>query len=105
MAACLDRETVLGIRPESLAFVPEGTADAIPVIIEAETPLNEKVVTLALTKGRREVLISRPSGTAAPTAGEAFVAVNRKALLMFDKNTGLSMGDSEPFNNNSDAAA
>jgi len=105
MAACLDRETVLGIRPESLAFVPAGTADAIPVIIEAETPLNEKVVTLALTKGRREVLISRPSGTAAPTAGEAFVAVNRKALLMFDKNTGLSMGDSEPFNNNSDAAA
>jgi len=38
---------VIGLRPEALSFVEESTPGAIPVTVEAETPLNEKIVTLA----------------------------------------------------------
>lgn len=92
-AACIDTESVLGIRPESIVFVPEGTAGAIPVFIEAETPLNEKIVTLALTEGSREILISRPSGTKAPSAGKAFVSIDQRALLLFDRSTGVAISE------------
>lgn len=87
---CVDQESVLGIRPESIKFVPEGTEGSIPVTIEAETPLNEKIVSLALTEGKREMLISRPSGTPGPAMGRAFVTIDQNALLIFDKETGAN---------------
>jgi len=74
-AVCIDTESVLGVRPESIIFVPQGTTGAIPVTIEAETPLNEKIVTLAITSGKREVLISRPSGTDCAHRSASFVDV------------------------------
>lgn len=79
---------VLGIRPESLHFVDADAPGAIPVEIEAETPLNEKVVTLALTSGGREVLISRPAGKPGPSAGRAWVAADQSALMLFDQADG-----------------
>jgi multiple sugar transport system ATP-binding protein len=93
-AGCVDTEAVLGIRPESIVFVPQDTEDAIPITIEAETPLNEKVVTLALTERGREMLISRPSGNDAPAAGRAFVSINQQALLLFDRATGQRLHES-----------
>ncbi len=93
-ANCVDKNSVLGIRPESIKFVPENTPGSIPITIEAETPLNEKVVTLALTEGGREMLISRPSGTVAPTTGNAFVKIDQRALLIFDQTTGENFVDS-----------
>ncbi len=104
-AACINTDSVLGVRPESIIFVPEGTTDAIPISIEAETPLNEKVVTLAVTEGNREVLISRPSGTEAPASGQAFVSIDQRALLIFDRKTGLAIGESLPASNNDGVAA
>ena len=84
-AACVDRDAVLGLRPESLQFCEPSDVGAIPVVIEAETPLNEKTVTLALTGGGREILISRPSGTPGPASGQAHVRVDTGRALLFDR--------------------
>ena len=78
----------LGIRPEYLSFVPAGTVGSIPVNVEVETPLNEKIVTLATTKGGREMLISRPSGTPGPNSGLAHIAFKEGSSLLFDTSTG-----------------
>ena len=88
----LDRSCVLGIRPECVSFVPAGTPNAIPVNIEAETPINEKVITLTTTTGGRELLVSRPAGSHGPQAepknGQAFVMLKQDAVLLFDKSKG-----------------
>jgi multiple sugar transport system ATP-binding protein len=86
--ASVGRACTLGIRPEYLSFVPAGTAGSIPVTVEVETPLNEKVVTLATTKGGREMLISRPSGTPGPTSGIAHIIFKKDSSLLFDTSTG-----------------
>jgi len=103
--ASIDTDCILGVRPESIVFVPEGTAGAIPISIEAETPLNEKVVTLALTEGKREMLISRPAGTDAPVAGQALVRIDQQALMVFDKLTGIAVGDVLSKSHNGGVAA
>lgn len=82
------RPCVLGIRPESLHFVDEGTSGAIPVTVEAETPLNEKTVTLTLTDGGREIMVSRPAGQPGPDHGRAWLAVDATRVHLFDKATG-----------------
>lgn len=84
----IGREAILGLRPESLRFVTEGTPGAIPVEVEAETPLNEKTVTLTLTLRGREIMVSRPAGTDGPSSGRAFVAVSSDHVLLFDRDTG-----------------
>ncbi len=88
MAACVDKDCVLGIRPESIQFCGSDTAGAIPILIETETPLNEKTVTLALTTGKREILISRPSSTTAPDSGQSHIVINADKALLFDKHSG-----------------
>lgn len=82
---------VLGIRPETLHFVPEGTPGAIPVTVEAETPLNEKTVTLTRTAGGREIMVSRPAGQPGPDHGRAFVTVDVAHVHLFDRATGLRL--------------
>jgi len=84
-----DRPCMLGIRPEYVSFVPSGTAASVPVTVEAETPLNEKVITLSVTAGGREMLVSRPAGTPGPASGTAFVALKPNSALLFDKESGL----------------
>ncbi|MEP3280085.1 MAG: ABC transporter ATP-binding protein [Stappiaceae bacterium] len=86
--SALSKPCVLGLRPESLRFVSADAPGAIPVSIEAETPLNEKTVTLATTAGGREVLISRPAGTDGVSEGDAFISVDSRSVLIFDKGTG-----------------
>lgn len=83
------RSCVLAIRPEYVSFVPQGTKASVPVTVEAETPLNEKVITLTVTARGREMLVSRPAGTPGPTAGAAFVALKPNSALLFDKESGL----------------
>ena len=87
-AATIGRECTLGTRPEAIRFVEAGTPGAIPVEIEAETPLNEKTVTLTNTTNRREILISRPAGTPGPVSGTAHIAMDMNAALLFDRGTG-----------------
>jgi multiple sugar transport system ATP-binding protein len=79
---------VLGLRPETLYFDQSENPGAIPVTIEAETPLNEKMVTFTRTLRGREILISRPAETQAPTEGKAFININMQHALLFDKASG-----------------
>ena len=81
-------DCIVGIRPEALHFVPQGTDGAIPVTIETETPLNEKTVTLALTQNGREMMISRPAGTRGPEGVTGYLLVDAAHIHLFDRATG-----------------
>lgn len=87
------RSCMLGMRPEALAFCDPAAKDAIPVTVEAETPLNEKVVTLALTARGREILVSRPAGTPGPVSGPAAISINPASVFLFDRETGDRITD------------
>ena len=57
---------------------------------EGETPLNEKIVTLASTSDGHELLISRPAGSAGPDSDSAYiVAPQTTAALLFDRANGV----------------
>lgn len=73
----------VGLRPEALRFAEQG----IPVEIEAETPLNEKTITLTQTKRGREIFVSRPAGTPGPARGLAQLEVEGGAAILFDRAT------------------
>ncbi|WEX76406.1 ABC transporter ATP-binding protein [Sinorhizobium numidicum] len=94
-AEIVGKSCVLGLRPETIAFTEASALGAIPVTVEAETPLNEKTVTLTLTARGREILVSRPAGTPGPVAGPAHIAVNGRAALLFDKESGRLMRPAE----------
>ena len=93
-AGMVGTDCVLGVRPEAFRFSERG--QGINVVIEAETPLNEKTVTLAMTSDRREVLISRPAGTTAPRSGEAFLEADIDRLMLFDRATGARIDADTP---------
>ncbi|BCH18536.1 MULTISPECIES: ABC transporter ATP-binding protein [unclassified Mesorhizobium] len=103
--ATVGRDCVIGLRPEALRFVDEGTPAAIPVTVEAETPLNEKIVTLVRTVRGREILVSRPAGTPGQTEGRAHIAVDDKSALLFDHASGDRIGASNVVNLRSGEAA
>ena len=53
-------------------------------------------VTLALTKNRREIMISRPATKAAPSSGTAHVLPDPAALHLFDRASGARIaGDAD----------
>lgn len=82
------RDCVIGLRPETLSFAGEATPGAFPVTVEAETPLNEKIVTLVRTVRGREILVSRPAGTPGQAEGKAHIAVDARSALLFDHASG-----------------
>ncbi len=82
------RACILGLRPEAIRFVEPDAPGAFPVDIEAETPLNEKTVTLVATRNHREILVSRPAGTPGPDHGSAHIAMDLGNALLFDRSTG-----------------
>ena len=86
------RDCIIGLRPEALHFVGENEPGAIPVTVEAETPLNEKIVTLVRTLRGREILVSRPAGTPGRSEGKAYIAVDGKSALLFDRASGERIG-------------
>jgi len=88
LAHAAGRDCVLGVRPEAIRFADPGAPGAVAVTVEAETPLNEKIVTLAVTKRGREVLISRPAGAPGPAEGAAHIVIDSAHALLFDRATG-----------------
>ena len=82
------KNCVLGVRPEAIGFAEAGSPGAFSVSIVAETPLNEKTISLARTSQNQEILLSRPAGIAAPKSGTAHIAINPDAVLLFDSETG-----------------
>ncbi|MDJ0684611.1 MAG: ABC transporter ATP-binding protein [Alphaproteobacteria bacterium] len=91
----IGKDCVLGVRPESIRFVDAAAAGAVPVTIEAETPLNEKTVTLAVTARNREILISRPATTPGPDSNDAHIVLEPDGVLLFDRETGARV-ETEP---------
>ena len=89
----IGKPLVLGIRPEDITIVDPETSVAIPVSLEAETPLNEKTVSLAVTAAGRELLASRPSGTEAPSKGVVGFAIDCSRTLVFDRESGMRLDD------------
>lgn len=83
-----NKDCVLGIRPEAFHYVEPDSAAAIPVTIEAITPLNEKTVTLMRTTGGREILMSQPSSSPTPDSDTATIAVDPQQVHLFDKASG-----------------
>ncbi|WP_150526597.1 ABC transporter ATP-binding protein [Roseibium sediminis] len=79
-------DCVLGLRPEALSFAE--SSKAVPVTVEAETPFNEKTVTLVTTLRKREILLSRPAGTPAPSSGSARMAIDPRGAILFDRASG-----------------
>lgn len=79
---------VIGVRPEAISFTEASSPDAVPVEVEAETPLNEKTVTLVMTMRKREILVSRPAGTPGPSSGPAHIAIDGRTAFLFDKASG-----------------
>jgi len=79
---------VMGIRPEHVRF-EQGPGDGVvPVEIAAETPLNEKTVTLARTHTGQEVLVSRPAETPGPAIGNGFISIDSEYALLFGYENG-----------------
>jgi multiple sugar transport system ATP-binding protein len=93
-SAVVGQACVLGLRPESVRFIDVTQSGAVPVTVEAETPLNEKTVTLVLTARRREILVSRPAGSPGPQAGAAAITIDAASALLFDKASGQRITDS-----------
>lgn len=89
-------DCILGLRPEALRFVPEAGAGAIPVMVEAETPLNEKTVALVTTLRGREIMVSRPAGAPGPASGPAHVALDAGSALLFDRASGQRIAPAGP---------
>lgn len=87
-AAQIGQDCILGLRPEAIRFVGADTPGAIPVEVEAETPLNEKTVSLVLTLRGREIMVSRPAGSPGPASGRAHIAVDATSAILFDRASG-----------------
>ena len=85
-SGAVGRPCILGVRPEAVRFTAAETG--IPVEIEAEMSLNEKTVTLCVTAGGREILVSRPAGTPAPDHGAARIEIDPAGAMLFDRATG-----------------
>ena len=96
---------MLGVRPEALRFVAADHPGAFPVDVEAETPLNEKIVSLTLTHGRRDILVSRPAGTPGPASGAAHVAVDASQVMLFDRESRQRIDVNDPTAANRGSAA
>jgi multiple sugar transport system ATP-binding protein len=92
-ASVIGKPCVLGLRPETIAFADPSAKGAIPVTVEAETPLNEKTVTLVNTLRGREILLSRPAGTPGPKSGATAIAIDAAFAFLFDKASGTRIAD------------
>lgn len=95
-SAVIGRPCILGIRPEAVLFSTADQANAVPVMVEVETPLNEKTVNLCLTARGREIMASRPAGTPGPDAGPAHVTMEASKALLFDRATGALIEKTTP---------
>ena len=87
-AAAVGHDCILGIRPESLHFVEQHTPGSFPVTVSVETSLNEKTVSLTCTAQGREIMVSRPAGTASPASGKVWVAADVSNTLLFYRESG-----------------
>jgi len=88
LAHAVGRTCTLGVRPEAIGFGAATDRSAIRVSVEAETPLNEKIVDLVKTLRGREILVSRPAHEPGPAGTDAHLVVTTADALLFDRASG-----------------
>ena len=82
------REALLGVRPEDFTVTSEPVAGAAPAVLEAVTPLHDRLVLLLRTPGGEEVLASAVGEV--PDAGTSvWFSPNVERALIYDASTGL----------------
>ena len=99
-AAAQDRPCLIGIRPEDVRFGSRPRRAAIPVELDAVTPLNERTVLSARTATGSEILASCSEHEAA-SFGRGHRHVHRRAsirgqALLFDQATAASACSRRP---------
>ncbi|MBK1695752.1 ABC transporter ATP-binding protein [Rhodovibrio salinarum] len=99
------RKCRIGMRAEAIRFVGPDDPGAIAVTVEAETPLNEKAVTLTVTKRGREILVSRPSETQGPSDTATHIAIDTAHALLFDRDSGQRIAPGAAADQQAGAAA
>ena len=110
LSHAVGQKCVLGLRPEALGFfanndVLENHDGAIAVTIETETPLNEKIVTLAVTANGNELLISRPAGTPGASTNSTYINISTPdSALLFDRASGVRITTPTACSNANQAA-
>ena len=92
LARAVGHPCTLGLRPEEIGFAADDDESAIPVHVEAETPLNEKVVDLVTTARGREILVSRPAHEPGPDGERARLSVPPGRALLFEREDGEGGG-------------
>ncbi len=90
-ALAVGRDCTLGVRPEALDYCAADDVNAVPLRVEAVTPLNEKVVTLLSGPDGLELLASRPSTETPPSAGDLIpLRIAPQSVLLFDAAPGTA---------------
>ena len=90
----VDRPCTLGIRPEDVAVTLDRRDGAMPVELEAITPLNVRAVMLLRTADGTEILASCPEDAAAPFGRgnrQVWARIDLSKALFFDGATGARL--------------
>ena len=97
LPSVVNQPLTIGIRPETVEFTEPSSPDAMTVNVEAVTPLNEKVVTLLVTSGGREILASQPATMSVQDSGKAAIRINPEHIHFFHRDSGqrIDSDDSE----------
>lgn len=90
----IDRDCVLGVRPEDVLFSTEQSAGAMPVELEAVMPINVRTVALLKAGAHTELLASRPEDSQLAKQRErlpGFVQLAAGRILFFDRASGARL--------------
>lgn len=91
LAQAVDRDCLLGLRPEDVAMALEPQPGAIPVTLEAVTPLNVRTVTLLKARDQSEILSSCPEDEAPADLRphrELWARIDLDRAVCFDRASG-----------------
>ncbi len=85
--ALIGRDALLGLRPEDIAVTSHAEAGAAEAVLQAITPLHDKIIMLLRTPGGEEILAS--GGQALDAGTTLWFRPNAERALLYDASTGL----------------
>jgi multiple sugar transport system ATP-binding protein len=91
LAAAAGHDCLLGVRPEDVDVSTQPAAGALPMSLEAVTPLNVRAVLLLRTKGGQELLATCPEDDAARFGRghrQVWARIASERALLFDRANG-----------------
>ncbi len=85
--ALIGRDALLGLRPEDIAVTSHAGAGAAEAVVQAITPLHDKIIMLLRTPGGEEILAS--GGQALDAGTTLWFRPDAERALLYDASTGL----------------